>query len=234
MKIFFRKIISKLYTLSRVYNDLQRLKYFIDLYKINLVFDIGANTGQFAKSIRRYDYKDQIISIEPLQREFKILNIHFREDKKFKSYNYALGCENKKTNINVAENSVSSSLYEPNLQHYNVDKRSQTLDKEKIELIKLDDLIKLKKIDIFKNTMLKIDTQGSEMNILLGANNFLKSVKIILLELSFKDLYNINNSYIDILDFLDKKNFKLIDFFYGVRDKKNNKLIQADILLEKI
>ena len=234
MKKFFRYFVSKIYTLSRVYGELTRIKYFIKKKKINLIFDIGSNTGQYAKSLRRYGYKNRIISIEPLEREYKILNIHFKNDKKFKSYNYAIGSENKITNINVAENSVSSSLYKPTKLHLNISKKINLIDKEKIELIQLDRLIKLKKIHISKSIiMIKIDAQGNEIEILKGAKNILQSARLIQLEVSFQKLYSKNKNYLEILNFLDKYNFKIIDFFYGVRSKKNHELLQADIIFAK-
>ena len=38
----------------------------LKLVDINVIFDIGANVGQFAREIRQHGYKGKIISFEPL------------------------------------------------------------------------------------------------------------------------------------------------------------------------
>ena len=66
-------------TLSNNFNYyiVQTLKY----YKIDIVIDIGANEGQFAKNIIQYGYKNKIISFEPIK------NIHQILKKNSKNYN---------------------------------------------------------------------------------------------------------------------------------------------------
>ena len=46
------------------------LSDFIDNRRINLVLDVGANTGQFGQLLRRRGYAGQIISFEPVKEAF--------------------------------------------------------------------------------------------------------------------------------------------------------------------
>ncbi len=48
---------------------MQRMK----IYGVDLVLDVGANTGQFAEEIRRESYSGEFVSFEPLFRPFKTL-----------------------------------------------------------------------------------------------------------------------------------------------------------------
>ena len=59
----------------------------------------------------------------------------------------------------------------------------------------------------FKNIILKIDTEGHELNVLKGASNLLKSnsLKRILLELRLKNIKTYNPS--ELINFLYDKNF---------------------------
>jgi hypothetical protein len=50
----------------------------------------------------------------------------------------------------------------------------------------------LKKNKIKKIDLLKIDTQGSELDIIKGCGNYLKKILIIEIELIFNDIYNKN------------------------------------------
>ena len=67
---FFNLQINKI-TLSNnfYYHIVQTLKN----YDIDLVIDIGANEGQFAKKIIDYGFKNKIISFEPIKKVNKIL-----------------------------------------------------------------------------------------------------------------------------------------------------------------
>jgi hypothetical protein len=55
-------------TLRRFGYDIISLKYrrslidFLNYYKIDVVFDVGANTGQFGSRLRELGYKGEIIS----------------------------------------------------------------------------------------------------------------------------------------------------------------------------
>lgn len=76
-----------------------------------------------------------------------------------------------------------------------------------VDCISLDDFFKKnKRVDL-----LKIDTQGNELNVLKGSKKLLKNVKFIKLELMLYDYYEKNYFFSDIELFLKKFNFKIFN-----------------------
>ena len=114
--------------------------------KIDLIFDVGANIGQYALSLRRFGYTKKIVSFEPMKKENEILR-----KKSIKDNNWlvgwdttntnlydkpiGLGSQNKSLKINKAKNSVSSSIMLINKSHTDVEPNSKTSGKEKIKVI---------------------------------------------------------------------------------------------------
>jgi FkbM family methyltransferase len=243
-KYFFylvRKLIGKFFLYSKSYTNSIWLNNLIKRKKIDLIFDVGANTGQYALSLRRFGYFKKIISFEPMKRENEILRERSTKDSNwlvgfdttsaiFYNEPIGLGSQNKSLKINIAKNSVSSSIKLINKNHTDVEPNSKTNGIEKIKIIKLDKIFN----HYFKKknkVLLKIDTQGYEHEVLVGAINSLKYISIIQLELSLINLYKNQKKWIDIISFLQKRNFKVIKFLEGFEDKKINEILQIDCVL---
>lgn len=80
-------------------------------FKIDMVFDVGANIGQFASSIRNAGYAGKIISFEPLSLAHANLKIASTGDAMWDIHSRcALGAKNGEIEINIAGNSESSSV----------------------------------------------------------------------------------------------------------------------------
>ena len=78
---------------------------------------------------------------------------------------------------------------------------------------------------------MKIDVQGYELSVLKGASNILKFIDYIIIEVSFIKIYKSQTNKKALIDFLDKKNFRLKKIINHTQ--KNNKILQADCLFEK-
>ena len=74
------------------------------------MLDVGANSGQFAASLRDAGYQGRIVSFEPLSGAFADLERAAASDPLWSCINLALGEENCTAVINVSANSYSSSL----------------------------------------------------------------------------------------------------------------------------
>ena len=108
---------------------------------INLIMDVGANTGQFSIQLRNIGYKGKVISFEPLKKEFDMLKLNSSNDKNWSVNNFALGNEDKMMTINVAGNSYSSSFLEMNKTHIDSAPFSKYIGLEEVEMKKLDTFI---------------------------------------------------------------------------------------------
>ena len=199
------------------------MKYF----NIDTLFDVGANVGQYGKHIRQLGYDQKIVSFEPLQSAFQILQKVSSKDDKWVINNYALGNIAGKSIINVSENSVSSSILNMMTQHLESAPNSKYVSQQEIEVRTLDSIF-----DTFfnsdSNVMLKIDTQGYEKKVIDGSESSLKNIKIIQLEMSLVSLYESEMLFIDMIKFLEIKGFILFSLEPGYADPVTSQLLQVD------
>ena len=207
--------------------DLARRLLITSNYKIDTLLDIGANAGQYASNMRELGYVKKIISFEPLASAFGQLKRKSKHDNNWILNNYALGDEDGKTIINVSGNSVSSSILNILPMHVQSAPDSKYLAKDDIQIKKLDSIF-----DLFYNegdsVMMKIDTQGYEKNVLDGANESLKKIKIIQLEMSVVPLYENEMLINDMINYLDNLGFQLFSLENGFSNATTGQLLQVD------
>ena len=196
--------------------------------KIDLILDIGANTGQFSNLIFKLGYNGRIVSFEPLSSAHEALK---KRSGKFKNWliaeQCAIGEEDGEIEINIAKNSISSSVLKIMEEHVSAAPDSEYIGSEKIKVYKLDTIADQYSKNA-KNIFIKIDTQGFEEKILNGANNFLKKVKGLLVETSLVPLYEGQALFPQIFEMITKQGFEL----YGVQpafiNKETGRMLQID------
>ena len=219
----------KYYNLNNSFNF--RLKHFLDLKDIDCVLDVGANSGQFSKNLRRIGYKRQIISFEPILSAFNELKKNSKKDKKWDVFNFALGDDEKESEINISQNSLSSSILNIKKEHLISEPKSKYIRREKILIKKLDGLNEIFKN--YNNIYLKIDTQGYEENILNGAKSLIKSIKGLQLEMSVYPLYEGQLLFNKFFEKLEKLDFEIWDIERTFSNPNTGKILQIDAILFK-
>jgi FkbM family methyltransferase len=213
-------------------NGILRRKAIFKKYGVDLVIDVGANTGIYGKEIRQAGYHGEIVSFEPLTDAYEKLLRNTKEDTKWKTYNCALGLENGRQIINVSANSHSSSILEILDTHIQAEATASYVGQQEINVNTLDSIfneIRGTAVEIF----LKIDTQGFELNVLKGAANCLNYIHTIQLEMSLRPLYDGQPLYNDLLGFLHFNEYRLIDVEPGFTDLKTGTLFQFDGIFRK-
>jgi FkbM family methyltransferase len=218
--------IKKYREIKKFFRDFERRKLLFHSQEIDFVLDVGANNGGYAKYLRRIGYTDNILSFEPLADAYFELEKFASFDSKWQALKLALGNENGKNEINVANNSHSSSLLPMEQNHELGDPSSKYIKKEIIETMKLDDIYD--KYCLAKNVLLKIDTQGFEKFVLLGSINSLSKVKMIQVEMSLVSLYEGSWLFDDIKTFLENYGFSLVSIENGFYNKQTGFLYQVD------
>jgi len=230
MKNFLRKIISKFSKYSMIYENSFDLIKTINFHKIDLIVDIGASWGGYSRILRRFGYKKEIISIEPVNHSYKKLLKFCSKDEKWSSKRLIISNQKKsKLTINVSKDFDNSSILNSTELHKQNHKDAAFFFKEEVECKSLDILMNDYK-DQKKNMMLKLDVQGSEADVLESGINSLSKFKLVQIELSLQKLYDSQILWKEIVDLMYKKNFEIWTIFPGYKQKAKGQLYQFDAI----
>lgn len=184
-------------------------KRFFESQGINVVFDVGANVGQFACELRRCGYQGSIISFEPLSSAFAKLSEAAMHDPNWHVRHCALGAEETRAELNVSENSWSSSLLDVLPTCLQAAPESVYIGKEVISVETLDALFgKYGGPD--SRAFLKIDAQGFTKKVLEGAERVLGAISGLQVEMSLVPLYEGEPMIGELLSWLQVRGFALI------------------------
>lgn len=197
-------------------------------FDIDLVLDVGANTGQFASDLRHCGYAGRIVSFEPLSKAHGELLQSSAGDPMWDVYpRCALGDHNGEVEINIAGNSESSSILPMLESHWSAAPESAYQGKE-IVPIKTLDTVAGPYLKDARSVFLKIDTQGFEWQVLDGARDTLPHIKGILVELSLVPLYEGQHLWRDVIDRLEAAGFTLWAFKPVFSDLSQGRTLQVD------
>jgi len=216
-------------TASRIrYDDPHRIVNGLKTFRINTVFDVGANTGQFARSLREAGYRGKIICFEPLPDAHEILRDRFVQDENVLVHpRTALGDVRGSININVSRNSHSSSILNLLPTHTDADSESAYIDTIEANIDRLDNVF-AQYVSEGDRVFLKIDTQGYEWNVLDGAEMCLDKIVGLLLEMSLVPLYDGQRLWKDLLNRLEGERFILWQILPGFSAPKSSQTLQFD------
>jgi len=194
----------------------------------NVVFDVGANEGQFASEIRDCGYSGMIISFEPLtSARKKLLQLAERDSNWLVHDQCAIGDQNGEIKIHIAGNSVSSSVL-PMLELVSsAAVGSAYVASESVPISRLDGIAN-RYLTPDSNLFIKIDTQGYEWQVLDGARETLNLAKGVLCELSLVPLYEGQRLWRDIVNRLDEEGFILWALQKGFTDPRTGQTLQMD------
>lgn len=182
--------------------------------KGNIVFDIGANIGQYACRFNKWvNPTGKVFSFEPVLSNFYYLSLMKKilRLETVQIFNLAIGAETKTSTINipVIKNSNIQVGTRASLMYSENEFENAVMISQKIQLKSIDDLIRELKIE--KLDFIKCDTEGAELEVLKGGYNTIQREKpIMMLEIDYRDeglktwydmgyspYYVINNSLIN-------------------------------------
>lgn len=208
-------------------NDLKRRLKIIDKCGIDLLFDVGANVGQYATKMRNIGYNKQIVSFEPLKPDFEILKLKANRDKNWTANNYALGDEDSTGFINISGKSDNSSILNMMPKHSESNERLGYIGKQEIQIKKIDTIFN-SFVQPGQNVMLKIDTQGYEKNVIDGARESLAKISVLQVEMSIVPLYENEMLYKEMITYLENLGFQLYSIENGHYNRETGQLLQVD------
>ncbi len=177
------------------------------LNRVSGVIHIGANVGQEKEIYAAHNL--DVIWIEPIPEVFSQLKANLQDFPRQQAFQYLItDCDDKEYTFHIASNQgLSSSILELGLHK---DVWSQIYYEKTILLksIKLTSLVKKEGVKIDNYDALIMDTQGSELLVLKGAESLLSGFKFIKTEAADFEVYEGCCQIKDIADFLGKHGFR--------------------------
>jgi FkbM family methyltransferase len=204
------------------------LKQLFEDVSIDLVVDVGANTGQYAKALRACVYAGPIVSFEPQPDAHAELLASSRSDSAWQiAEPIALGSEPGELQLNIAANSTSSSLLPMLATHEDAAPRSAYVGVRTVRVERLDAVLP-PLMGNARSALLKVDTQGYEDRVLAGAERIMHRFAAVQLEISLAQLYAGQARSSDVIGQLGKAGYDLSYIIPGFRHPQTGRLLQFD------
>lgn len=186
------------YRMKGVDSQIVRLKTYTDAYKIDVksIMECGARDCLTTNILAEKYPQAQIFAFECLPENIELCKKNI-QSKNIQLVEFALSDKEATLDFFVTEEQGSSSLYE----HVGGNK----------SVIR----VQARRLDSFDNihpTLLWLDAQGGEMDILQGCGDRFKDIEVIQTEVSFLKGYKNQPSYWDIKKYLQKRGFNLVGF----------------------
>lgn len=150
------------------------------------VIDVGANRGQFSVAACEIMRPRMVHAFEPLPDVGQRLTAAVARYPQVVVHRCALGAAPGRATLNVNSHSQSSSLLPLAERHQRAFPDARAQRTATIDVKTLDTVLPA---ELARPTLLKVDTQGYEAEVLEGAKNALDGIDWIVAELSFTPMY---------------------------------------------
>ncbi len=194
------------------------IKRFYKPYNVKTIFDVGANIGQTSLFLSNHFPQADIFAFEPIKDTYELFKNNSKNLPKIQPFNYAFGSQETQKLIQLRENSELNTLVNS--------KNTAVIEEKKVETVTiktLDNFCKSKNID--KIDILKMDVQGYELEVLYGADYYLKNnlISFIYTEIDFNPDNQECQYFEDINKLFQQNNFRLSGFYEFFRWGENKR-----------
>jgi FkbM family methyltransferase len=201
------------------------------LGSLKCLVDVGANVGQFSLLFRMINPSAQIHAFEPLSHAAKKFEVILGNQNNVTLYRHALGRISETVKINVTARADSSSILYPAAQS-DFFSGTHCVSQEKILVRPLQEVLSIQ--DVTKPSLLKIDVQGYELEVLRGSEGILMAFDWIYCEASFIELYSGQPLAHEVISWLAERGFYLTSVNCSEPAVDKGRTIQADFLFRRI
>jgi FkbM family methyltransferase len=249
----------KIHGLDPMYFDRRRglesaLKWSGVASEPRFVVDVGANIGQTLESFLSWWPTARCLSLEPLPAAFaELQDVVAKYSVRAEAINCGVGSSPGKLTLNGSnKQSTTSSFHKMNKSaetaqaHHGLRSTPSFLElgaednyEVEVSVEKLDDILtssKNKSATWFNENrvdVLKIDTQGWELEVLRGATEVLKRTKVVLTEWQFDDIYGQPPPIHELDKILSDAGFRFWDISHIYKDLKTMRTLWVDLIYAK-
>jgi FkbM family methyltransferase len=215
LKKLFKKLGYKVVNLNSYQRDAFKDQVKLITNNSITIFDVGACTGEVSFQYNDLFTNSTIFCFEPYIPSFRILKEKTSGFTNIKCFNLALSNISGQLDFHVNKSYATNSIlatHADSAKNWN-EEVLFTIEEIKINSLTLDDFVAQNQID--KIDILKLDTQGTEYQIIEGASQSIKQNKIALiyLEIIIMPTYQEQKNLDEILLLLRNKGFSLYNFY---------------------
>ncbi|MEZ4793191.1 MAG: FkbM family methyltransferase [Gelidibacter sp.] len=200
-------------------DSIEDLKYYFEDLSFKTIFDVGANIGQTAIHIRNNFPTADIWSFEPVKNTFNILTKN-TSGLNINCQQMALGSSMGEIMLATNEAERPSTMNSLLNNHFNSENAN-----EHIKVLTLDSFCVSNSIE--KIDLLKIDTEGFDLEVLKGASKFLTDQSIDFVEVEVgmnpENTYHVN--FVEVKQFLENFDYRLYGLYEQIHEWQTNKPI---------
>jgi FkbM family methyltransferase len=211
------------------------LSRLLKTFDINCVFDVGANTGQYAQELRELGYEGLILSFEPVSTTYFSLKDTAQGDPLWHTYPFALGAENTTLEINLYESDSQFNSFLPASTHQKdlfttgiVADRTEVVEVKTLDSIYTD---VTQPIQGECRPLFKLDTQGFDLEVVKGGTRSLQHAIALQSELSFIPVYAGMPNYAQSLELFESLGFLVTNLFPIMGSDRGFAAIEFDCMM---
>jgi FkbM family methyltransferase len=209
-------------------NDQVAMSALLQHAGVDLLLDVGANVGQYAKGKIAAGYTGRIVSFEPSSAARAELLRHAAAYPNWEvAGQYALGDRQGSVTLHIAENSVASSILSATKEHLQHSPQAVAVANEVVPMDRLDQLAQ-PFVEKSQKPFLKIDVQGVEDQVLRGTSKILPKIVGLQAELSLIPIYEGQKLLPEMLSLITEMGFVLNRMIPAWVDLKTGRWWQAD------
>ncbi len=198
---------------------------------VDVVLDVGANVGQFAKHARRMGYRGRIVSFEPVPDLVEVLEAKAADDPDWHVVPCALGDQDGTAEINWSPGTLSSLLPASDFGRQWNDVLDDTTTRE-IRIRRLADVWDQAVAGLdAPRPFLKMDTQGYDVETFRGAGDHVAQLLGLQSEVAMVPIYDGMPRFPDQLALYESAGFETTGMFPVNRDRDTLRAIEFDLMM---
>jgi FkbM family methyltransferase len=198
---------------------------------VKTVIDVGAHTGEFSSAVRAVLPDAQVYAFEPLHDCCQKLKTKLGSNGSVQVFEVALGDQHGAVRFWRSDFTKSSSLLRMSKLHQVAFPWSAGNHPTEVQVRKLDEYAD--QMELSSKTLLKIDVQGYEDRVLRGAQQVLRKVDYVLVEVSVAPLYEGQAQFDPIYSFLLQLGFSYAGNLEQMLSPIDGAILQLDALFAR-
>jgi FkbM family methyltransferase len=173
-----------------------------------VVVDLGANVGDWAAAVLEIAPDARVLAVEPAPEPRRMLAARFGSDRRLSIDPRAVAGKSGTSEFLITKHSHNSSMRQPRAsvdEHYGGIGAWNVVGRLEVDTTTVDELVGEQKVSV-----LKIDVQGLEREVLAGAQGTLDQTGAVLLEVTFTSHYEGDATFPSLHEFMTERGFRLV------------------------